>query len=412
MRSDARSGGWPTAQLGSICAEVQYGYTASADDKPVGPRFLRITDIVSDQVDWASVPHCEASSQDGLKYALRPGDIVIARTGASAGASHYCQPPEPAVFASYLVRFRTDPTKADPRYVSYVLRSPSWRHYVRGASGGSAQPQLNARVMSAFSFPLPPLPEQARIASVLGAVDDKIASNRLLAGHLEEIAATLFRARFVDFVGIEEFEESEIGRIPRGWSLGTLSQLVQVTMGQSPPGATYTEDPSGGMLLVQGMGGFGDRYPVTDVYTSAPTKQARPGATLMTVRAPVGAVNVARTELCVGRGVAAIDSAYQAFTEFLVRSLKDRWAEQESGTIFPAVNRQQVLGLRVVVPPQAVIAEFESTAAAIVAKLAALHDEAETLASLRDTLLPKLISGQIRVPDTADAAEVIEPALA
>jgi type I restriction enzyme, S subunit len=389
--------GWRWMDLGRLAADIRYGYTASATDEDVGPKFLRITDIVGGWLNWDQVPYCPINEHELDRYRLHEGDIVIARTGASAGVSAYCSPPCDAVFASYLVRFRMDPSQADPRFVGHVLGSPSWREFVAANAAGSAQPQLNASIMRTFELAVPPLAEQVCIASVLGALDDKIDSNRRFAGLLEETAATVFRARFVDFVGVEKFEDTDIGRVPRGWRAGSLSDLVELTMGQSPPGSSYSLEPDGALLLVQGMGGFGVRYPTSQVYTSAPTKRARPGATLMTVRAPVGAVNIARSEVCLGRGVAGFASGWPAFTEFLIRSLRRRWGSEESGTIFPAVNRGQVLGLPIVVPPHAEIVQFEEFAAPLVKKLATQSEETESLVAVRDALLPKLISGEIRV---------------
>ena len=109
---------WIKCTLADACEEINYGLTASASDDPVGPKFLRITDIVSGQPDWNTVPHVEADEPTTKKYMLNDGDIVIARTGASTGSSTYVKNPPLAVFASYLVRLKTKPT-FDPRFVSY-----------------------------------------------------------------------------------------------------------------------------------------------------------------------------------------------------------------------------------------------------------------------------------------------------
>lgn len=340
-----------------------------------------------------------------------PGDLILCREAPVGPAA--IVPASPKVcLGQRTVLLRPNRQRVVPEYLLYALLSPRAQASLRELSEGSTVAHLNVAEIRRFEVSLPPLEEQRRIVGVLGALDDKIDSNRRLAGLLEETATTLFRARFVDFVGVEEFEDSELGSIPAGWSVGQLGSLVDVTMGQSPPGSSYSEDPAAGMFMVQGMGGFGERFPSSTTYTSAPTKRVRAGATLMTVRAPVGAVNVTRVETCAGRGVAGIVSEFQAFGEFLIRSLSERWASQESGTIFPAVNRRQVVDLPVVVPPRAPIADYDRTASPLVESLAALHDESLTLASIRDALLPKLISGDARVPDTRDPAEVIEPMVA
>jgi type I restriction enzyme S subunit len=276
---------------------------------------------------------------------------------------------------------------------------------------GSTVDRIPLRNMGEFPIVLPPREEQEQIVRVLGALDDKIDSNRRLAELLEKVAAALFHARFVEFIGIEAFEQTEMGLLPSGCAPTSLSELVEITMGQSPPGTSYSDDPNAGVPLVQGMGAFGRRYPTTNLYTSAPARRIRAGATLMTVRAPVGAVNVADTDLCIGRGVAGIESNYPAFTEFLIRSLKGRWASEESGTIFPAVNRQQITELRVPRPPLDAIAEFEQSVTPAVAMLRMLHKESRSLKALHKLALPKLVTGEIRVLDASIAAvEALEPA--
>ena len=122
---------WIKCTLADACEGINYGLTASASDDPVGPKFLRITDIVSGQPDWNTVPHVEADEPTTKKYMLNDGDIVIARTGASTGSSTYVKNPPLAVFASYLVRLKTKPT-FDPRFVSYYLKGDEFWEFLRG----------------------------------------------------------------------------------------------------------------------------------------------------------------------------------------------------------------------------------------------------------------------------------------
>ena len=143
---------WIKCTLADACEEINYGLTASASDDPVGPKFLRITDIVSGQPDWNTVPHVEADEPTAKKYMLNDGDIVIARTGASTGSSTYVKNPPLAVFASYLVRLKTKPT-FDPRFVSYYLKGDEFWEFLRGVLGDkSAQPNASASTMTTAPF--------------------------------------------------------------------------------------------------------------------------------------------------------------------------------------------------------------------------------------------------------------------
>jgi type I restriction enzyme, S subunit len=339
-----------------------------------------------------------------------PGDVLLTHKGTVGRIARVPANAPPFVCSPQTTFWRSLASdRLDQGFLFAFLRSPKFAEQLHMRMHESDMaPYVSLTAQRSFVISLPPIEAQRQIASVLGTLDDKIESNRRLAILLEETAAAIFKARFVDFVGVEEFAESSVGRVPKGWSPGRLAELVEVTMGQSPPGSSYSENPEVGLLLVQGMGGFGDRYPTSKVYTSAATKRARAGTTLMTVRAPVGAVNVARTAVCLGRGVAGIDSEHRAFSEFLMRSLKDRWASEEAGTIFPAVNRRQILDLPVAIPARQSIVEFEKAASPIVAMLAALYDERHALVAICDTLLPKLMSGDIRV-QTADQVEAVSP---
>lgn len=162
--------------LKEVC-ESDYGVTASATEQPTGTHFLRITDIVN-FTDYSGVPFVDIDDEDRRKKLLKQNDIVVARTGATVGASHLFRGTEPTVFASYLVRFRPKTSDVDPVFVSYVLNSPAWKQFIfANAHSKSAQPNLSAAAMMDFQFSLPEIREQQKIASVLKALDDKIAAN-------------------------------------------------------------------------------------------------------------------------------------------------------------------------------------------------------------------------------------------
>ena len=189
---------WSNVTLRDISKSIVYGYTASAQFEPIGPKFLRITDIVGG-LDWNKVPFCEIALNDYKKYKLEIGDIVIARTGATTGTTEIIKEDKSAVFASYLIRFRVDQIIADPFFIGYVLKSNSWKEFIKSSIGGSAQPGINANVLSRFDLLLPPLPIQHRIVEILSALDDKIELNRQTNATLEAIAQAIFKEWFVDF---------------------------------------------------------------------------------------------------------------------------------------------------------------------------------------------------------------------
>ena len=191
---------WLDCTLADACEAINYGLTASASPDPDGPKFLRITDIVGGSPDWASVPHVPVDGRELEKYRLSDGEIVLARTGTSTGVSAYIKDPPTAVFASYLVRLRTK-RNFDSRYISYYLKSPSFRNYISGVIGDkSAQPNASASTMAAAPLRCPrDLGVQRWIAHILGTLDDKIELNRRINETLEEMAWAVFKDWFVNF---------------------------------------------------------------------------------------------------------------------------------------------------------------------------------------------------------------------
>jgi type I restriction enzyme, S subunit len=147
--------GWEVKKLKEICEQIDYGYTASSDQEPIGPKFLRITDIVPYMIDWDSVPYCEMPGDKLKKYQLSEGDIVIARTGATTGYAKRINKKHPeSIFASYLVRVRIK-DEYDNNYVGLVVESDEYKRFIKANISGAAQPQANAQVLSSFFMLLP-----------------------------------------------------------------------------------------------------------------------------------------------------------------------------------------------------------------------------------------------------------------
>lgn len=188
---------WPIVNLGDVCQKVDYGLTASAAERIDGPRFLRITDMQDDTVDWDTVPSCECSEREYDQNKLAVGDIVFARTGATTGKSFLIRHlSKPAVFASYLIRVRPSQS-LDPIYLSYFLKSSMYWHQISTMASGAAQPGVNSSKLKELSLPLPPLPEQKRIAAIL----DKADAIRRKRQQAIQLADDFLRAVFLDMFG-------------------------------------------------------------------------------------------------------------------------------------------------------------------------------------------------------------------
>lgn len=198
---------WAWTTVDDLSASIQYGYTESANDKPIGPKFLRITDIQGGKVNWDTVPYCECSDDNLKKYLLESGDIVFARTGATTGKSFLITNPPKAVFASYLIRLRLQKA-VDTKYFSYFLNSPNYWSQITRVSKGSAQPGVNATILAELQVPLAPPNEQKRIAEKLDALLARVDSCQ---SHLERVPQILKRFRQ------SVLAAATSGRLTEGW---------------------------------------------------------------------------------------------------------------------------------------------------------------------------------------------------
>jgi restriction endonuclease S subunit len=166
LLSEAFAGDWPTTKLGDISETLQYGWTSRSTAKTTEYRYLRITDMTSGVVDWSKVPFCLDVPADPTRFLLLEDDILIARSGATFGRSIRVQKPEPAVFASYLIRLRPTGTGL-ASFIEWFLRSPLYWRQVNASSSGIAQPNVNARKLARIQIPLPPSAQQHAIVESL-----------------------------------------------------------------------------------------------------------------------------------------------------------------------------------------------------------------------------------------------------
>ena len=300
--------------------------------------------------------------------------------------------------------------KADSKYLYYLLSQQLFFDYVMSGAKGCKMPRGDKKQIMHFEISLPSLAKQRRIAGILSAIDDKIECNRRINANLESQAQALYKQWFVDFEFPNEegkpykssggkMVDSKLGQIPEGWRVGTLSDLANVTMGQSPNGKSFNENGNG-IVFYQGRTEFGVRYPSIRLYTTEPTRYAEPMSVLLSVRAPVGDINIATQRCCIGRGVASIksktdDNAYMYCCLKELRPQLDQYNGE--GTVFGSINRKELEGLALCIPQYEIISKFNDIILGTDKQMLNLFQQTQTLATLRDTLLPKLMNGEIKL---------------
>ena len=197
----------------------------------------------------------------------------------------------------------------------------------------------------------------------------------------------------------DSFVDSDLGKIPRGWGVGKLGDEFNVTMGQSPKGETYNEAGEG-TAFFQGRTDFGFRFPTIRVFTTDPKRMARAGDTLISVRAPVGDKNMAIEDCCVGSGLAALrhKSDSVSYTYYLISQIEGSLDSLAgSGTVFSSLSKDGLSGVKIIAPSKEIIKKFSDLVSPLDEAITTQSVETKNLANLRDTLLPKLIEGEIDV---------------
>jgi type I restriction enzyme S subunit len=354
---------WKSTTWGEL-ATLEYGkgligYEDARGDYPVYG--------TNGQIGWHSEP------------LFNHAGVIIGRKGAYRGV-HYSKIPFYVIDTAFYLKPKVE---LDLQWAYYQLLTLN----INIMDSGSAIPSTSRPDFYALPVKFPPLPEQRAIAEVLGALDDKIELNRRMNATLEAIASAVFKARFV------ENEEA------MKWEVGKLGGYFNLTMGQSPPGETYNEEEIG-IPFFQGRTDFGFRFPTNRVYCTAPTRFAEEGDTLVSVRAPVGDINMAIQKCAIGRGVAAIrhKTGSRSFTYYTMKYLQVDFVRFEAGgTVFGSINKNDFQSLEIFIPPYDAVKEFEEVCFPIGQMIEKNEKESRTLASLRDALLPKLMSGEVRV---------------
>ncbi|EPU1006216.1 restriction endonuclease subunit S, partial [Vibrio cholerae] len=366
----------------------------------------------------------------------------------------------PARVNQHVAIIRPDNDEFDPRFIRYLLASPTYQNILLSiAAVGATRNALTKGMIENLDVLKPPIEQQIEMANQLEALDKKIDINSETNQTLEQIAQAIFKSWFVDFDPVKAkietlaaggsaddaelaamrvisaktldqlnslkasnpeafnklaqtaalfpaaMQDSELGEIPEGWDVLSLQESFKVVMGQSPKGDTYNEAGEG-TLFYQGRAEFGWRFPTPRLYTTDPKRMACKGDVLMSVRAPVGDLNIAMNDCCVGRGLCSLlhKSGSTSFTYYLLKSLQNKLDSfNGEGTVFGSINQKDLKAIRYISASDEVISSFVELVGNNDKKIEVLSLESLSLVALRDALLPKLLSGEIDL--TSDANE-------
>ncbi|GAI66464.1 unnamed protein product, partial [marine sediment metagenome] len=217
---------WEVAKVQDVCEKPEYGYTVSTTEKPIGPKFLRISDIQDGKVNWEKVPFCHCPNSIKEKYILKPGDILFARTGATTEKSYIIKKCPEAIFASYLVRIVTKGI-INSNFLYLVFNSFIYWKQIKEQIGGSAQGGVNASSLSSIKIPLPPLREQKKIAEILTSMDETIEKKQEIIEKTKMLKKGLMQELLTRGIGHKKFKKTEIGKIPVDWEVVKVQDVCE-----------------------------------------------------------------------------------------------------------------------------------------------------------------------------------------
>lgn len=375
--------------------------------------------------DFVFVTHEKADSLSA--NCAKPGDLVFTQRGTIGqvalvpddGADRY-------LISQSQMKLSVDPAKADALFLFYVFSSEEHQNYIQQNAIRTGVPHTNLSILRTTPLRMPELDEQKAIAKVLSTLDAKIELNQRMNEELEGLTKLLYDYWFVQFdFPISANQAAAMGNpklegkpyrasggkmvynqtlkreIPEGWAATTLSKFANITMGQSPSGDSYNQNGLG-MVFFQGSTDFGWRYPQVREYTTAPSRLAKAGDILLSVRAPVGTLNIADQACCIGRGLAALNakSGHDSFlfeVMLYFKTIFDR--RNASGTTFGSITKDDLHSLEFACPQKDshLLDAFEEKMKPAHKTILNNQQQNQELTKLRDWLLPMLMNGQVTV---------------
>lgn len=377
-----------TVSLIDLCYSVTDCPHSTPKWTNAGKIVIRNQNIRNGRLDTSSVSYTTQEDYDKrIKRALpNAGDIIITR---EAPMGEVCMIPDDleCCLGQRMVLLKPNRDLVDNNYLLYALMSPYVQNQISWSEGtGTTVSNLRIPHLEKLQIPIFELKKQRKIAKLLANLDKKIEVNNEINDNLQQQAQALYTEMFLN-----NFDDNTTS--------GTLSDIAIITMGQSPSGSSYNEDGIGSVFY-QGRAEFGFRFPARRLFTTEPKRMANAGDILLSVRAPVGDFNVAYERCCIGRGLGAIHSkdgnnSFILYTMFALRPKLDVFNGE--GTVFGSINRDALNALPIEIPASDKITQFETLVHPMDNLIRSNYEEICRLETLRDLLLPKLMSGEIDV---------------
>ena len=371
----------------SIGGKGSYGIAASAVERKADlPTYLRITDIFDDgTLNLSELKSVDAPNSD--KYILKPNDIVFARTGGSTGRNYFYDGSDGVfVYAGFLIKFSIDPEKVNPKYVKYYCRSKQYNDWVQSFNTGSTRGNINAQIFGNMEIPLPERKQQVYLVSILEPIDEKIRNNKQVNDNLADLLQTIYQERFGnDILAVNQ---------------GVLSDICSYSRDKVAVSELNVRTYFSTENMLSGKAGSTE---ATSLPTTSQTTACHKGDTLISNIRPYFKKIVYCEDKCgCSTDVLCFTPSQPCYSAYLFSTLyADKFfafmVAGSKGTKMPRGDKQQIMTYPVVLPSEEELAGFNTIASPLLEQIYSNRAENKRLSILRDTLLPKLMSGEIDV---------------
>jgi len=343
---------WKEVKLQEVLTLLRNGLVKKQNKDGKGYPITRIETISDEKIDITKVGYIEHITQNEIDlYKLTEGDILFSHINSLVHIGKtaiYDGKPSALLHGMNLLILRSNKSFVFPMFLLYQLRYLRMKDLFRNiAKKAVNQASINQTELGKVGIPLPPLPEQRKIAEILGTVDKAIEKVEQAIEKADRLKKGLMQELLTKGIGHKEFKESEIGRIPKEWEVVKLGDkdVSNLIMGQSPPSSTYNKKGEG-LPFLQGKAEFGEIHPTPLLYCSRPIKIAEKNDVLLSVRAPVGDVNIASLKSCIGRGLTTIrpknNRLYYLYLFYYLIFKKRIFKSLSTGSTFKAIRRSEI----------------------------------------------------------------------
>jgi type I restriction enzyme S subunit len=392
---------WVEKKLDNVCLNITDGKHGDCkNEENSGYYFISSKDVKSGKIHYKNAR--QITKDDFIdchrRTKLELNDILITNSGTIGRMAIVNNNPRTSrtTFQKSVAIIKPNSEVVKPKYLYYRISNDLWKFV--NTSGGTAQQNLLLKDLRKIKIAVPPLPTQQRIANILSAYDDLIENNNRRIELLEQAAQQIYKEWFVRFRFPGYETANFVKGIPDGWEVKTLSDIANIQMGQSPKSEFYNQNREG-LPFHQGVSNFKNRYPVHDTYCTVMKRVADKGDILLSVRAPVGRINIANTKLVIGRGLSSISSKTknQSHLFYLLINYFHKEDIIGNGSIYSSVGKDELFGVKLLLPPYELIKKFEEISNSIDSQIFRLTAKNENLIKQRDLLLPRLMSGKMEV---------------